>query len=385
MPDDLAMPMEVASQNKPKKKKKKKKSKKANLPEAGSAMADDYEEKYQEDPIENPYNPERPLAERVEYAIWKYRKNHTFSPSTNRLAIFENYLRFGGITVGPNAYQGGATGGDQDADGEPDNESSKMGNVIVPEEDEDEELEVNFTEVAQVYLGNTFIREGNFIAQEDFVDAPNLVDAFLRYLEIRKVCPEHLEDILRARKIVAKAKEELPRCKSIMMALPGTFNSACGLLFGGTAKDAWAVDTSWMGATMATQNQIELFLSDRFGVSDSDAIALVEPLIPNTKDRTIVEEKENLFVQVTDIESFPADAPATHLVKVTLADRAKRADTLTLRLEKEIVEKMLVGMSLTVTARKLDSGDWFLDHGRMVVPTFYMDDDCMDPDIFFYA
>jgi hypothetical protein len=40
-----------------KKKKKKKKSKSANLPEAGSELADDYIEKHNEDPIENPFDP----------------------------------------------------------------------------------------------------------------------------------------------------------------------------------------------------------------------------------------------------------------------------------------------------------------------------------------
>jgi hypothetical protein len=40
-----------------KKKKKKKKSKSANLPEAGSELADDYIEEHNEDPIENPFDP----------------------------------------------------------------------------------------------------------------------------------------------------------------------------------------------------------------------------------------------------------------------------------------------------------------------------------------
>lgn len=39
-----------------KKKKKKKKSKTANLPEAGTALPDDYQEKYTEDIVEDPYD-----------------------------------------------------------------------------------------------------------------------------------------------------------------------------------------------------------------------------------------------------------------------------------------------------------------------------------------
>lgn len=60
MPSDLSTPvslMQGAAENSKKKKKKKKKSKTAGLPEAGSALDDNYKEKFDEDIIENPYDP----------------------------------------------------------------------------------------------------------------------------------------------------------------------------------------------------------------------------------------------------------------------------------------------------------------------------------------
>lgn len=59
MPTGLSTPVDVVSSNLPKKKKKKKKkkSKTANLPEAGSEIPDNYQEKYNEDVIDNPYDP----------------------------------------------------------------------------------------------------------------------------------------------------------------------------------------------------------------------------------------------------------------------------------------------------------------------------------------
>lgn len=60
MPSDLSTPvslMQSAAENAKKKKKKKKRSKTAGLPEAGSALDDSYKEKFDEDIIENPYDP----------------------------------------------------------------------------------------------------------------------------------------------------------------------------------------------------------------------------------------------------------------------------------------------------------------------------------------
>lgn len=63
MPSELSTPVSLMQKkktdldNEKKKKKKKKKSKTANLPEAGTELADDYVEKHSEDVIENPFDP----------------------------------------------------------------------------------------------------------------------------------------------------------------------------------------------------------------------------------------------------------------------------------------------------------------------------------------
>lgn len=63
MPTELSTPVSLMQKkktdqdNEKKKKKRKKKSKTANLPEAGTELADDYVEKHAEDVIENPFDP----------------------------------------------------------------------------------------------------------------------------------------------------------------------------------------------------------------------------------------------------------------------------------------------------------------------------------------
>ncbi|KAI8138685.1 Argonaute siRNA chaperone complex subunit Arb1-domain-containing protein [Fennellomyces sp. T-0311] len=379
LPEGLSTPVNVTPESKPKKKKKKKKSKTANLPEAGSELADDYEEKYKEDVIENPYDPERSLTQRIEYAIWKYKQNHKFTET--RRAIFDNYLRFGCIETGPNAFMGQtpAFQPDPDLDSDEEDKAIKIKTDVVADDD-DEGLEVNFTEVAQVYLGNTFIRESLFIGMQDFIDAPVLIDAFLRYLEIRKVFPEYADDIARARQIAAMAKVQLPMCKKAAGLFPGSFNTACAVLFGGSIKPAWMVEAaSWMSATSKTQKLADQFMASTVGMSPEEAQALVNPVLQDYSKRTVVDERKELFVKIADTQEATDE-----LVKVTLADYNNENETFQIFLERNIAEQLLVGMVLTASLCQLDSGHWYLDRASGLMPTFYIKDDCMDPDTFFY-
>ncbi|KAI7858381.1 Argonaute siRNA chaperone complex subunit Arb1-domain-containing protein [Circinella umbellata] len=382
MPNGLSTPVNVTSSEKPKKKKKKKKSKTAGLPEAGTELADDYKEKYNEDVLDNPYDPERPLAQRVEYAIWKYRKNHRFSEAKKN--IFDSYLRFGGITTGPNAFMGRATGGDQDADGEADWEAAKIGTDVV--NDDDEELEVNFTEVAQVYLGNTMIREARFIGLQDFIDAPILVDAFLRYLQIRNVCPEYADDIARARAIVDIAKVELPMCKRASTIFPGEFNKVCGVLFQGGAQEAWFEEASWLQATSKTQKLIDDFKQDAVGSIDEATKNRISSIVGDYTQRKVVEEKDNLLVKIFDIadNNDGSEEDDNTLIKVILVDYEDPEVKYEVLLERLITKDLRKGFVMMAAMNKLDTGIWYLDRAWQIMPTFFMEDDCLDPENFFH-
>ena len=327
---------------------------------------------------------ERPLAQRVEYAIWKYRKNHRFSEAKKN--IFDSYLRFGGITTGPNAFMGRGTGGDQDADGEADWEAAKIGTDIV--NDDDEELVVNFTEVAQVYLGNTMIREARFIGLQDFIDAPVLVDAFLRYLQIRNVCPEYADDIARARAIVDRAKVELPMCKRASTIFPGEFNKACGVLFQGGVQEAWFEEATWLQATAKTQKLIDDFQLDAVGNMDEATKNRISSIVGDYTQRKVVEEKDNLLVKIFDIAddndgSGEDDKDDNKLIKVILVDYEDPEVKYEVLLERLITKELRKGFVMMTAMNKSDTGLWYLDRAWQIMPTFYMEDDCLDPENFF--
>ncbi|KAF1806652.1 Argonaute siRNA chaperone complex subunit Arb1-domain-containing protein [Mucor lusitanicus] len=378
--NELSTPISLKQANKAeengekKKKKRKKKGKTANLPEAGSELPDDYVEKKPEDPIEDPFSSDKPLSQRVEYAIWKYRSNHKFTES--RRAIFDNYLRFGGIITGPNMFLGRATSADtpDDPDAAVDFEAAKVAIDFVPDELE-EGVEVNFAEVAQVYFGNTFIRESLFIGTQDFADAPALIDAFLRYLEIRNVAPEYAEDIAKARAICAEAKIQLPKCKRAITLLPGQYNRACSTLF------QEKMDTSWMTSeTLTVQKRFLSFVVDTVGSNDDDSKKIVQRLIKNPDDVQLLETETFVFVEIAEISPFEESADNEELVQVVLRNKDEHQTTYKIHLEKEIVESLLVGMVFRADLCKLSNGSWYLAKAQRLMPTFYMEDTCMTED-----
>lgn len=59
----------------------------------------------------------------------------------------------------------------------------------------------------------------------------DVVNNFLRYLQIHDVCPEYDEDIKEARQICDKAHTELPNLLRALSLMPGQFNLACAKLF----------------------------------------------------------------------------------------------------------------------------------------------------------
>ncbi|KAF7730682.1 hypothetical protein EC973_001631 [Apophysomyces ossiformis] len=388
MPADLSTPVSLrqgtSDEKKKKKKSKKKKSKTAGLPDAGSEMTDDYKEKYDEDVIEDPYSTDRPLGQRVEYAIWKYRKNHKFSQE--KKAVFDHYLSFGGIKTGPNAFLGRATSADapDDPDAEQDFDAANAVTDIVPEdEDSDTEIIISFSEVAQVYLGNHFVSTSRFIRLQDYIDAPLLVDAFLRYLQIRNVCPEYAEDIAKARAIAAEAKVQLPMCKRASGLLPGKFNIACSMVFEGKHKAFATIDSEWLEAAGKQSWRIDDFLSESTGMDISEAKKLIKSVLGSYKSTTgSVQYLGTEFVKIATIGSFDPESDPDHLVDVTLVEYHNPNKQHQVKFERNIVNELKEGMVMYATLYQLENGLRYVDDISLLMPNFYMEDDCANEEDF---
>lgn len=273
-------------------------------------------------------------------------------------------------------FLGRATSADapDDPDAVFDFEAAKLAIDSVPDELE-EGVEVNFAEVAQVYFGNTFIRESRFISLQDFIDAPILIDAFLRYLQIRKVAPEYEEDIAKARAIVAEAKIQLPKCKRVSGYLPGSYNKACASYFGDVQAE---MDTSWMTeATMKIQKQFISFVVETIGTNAEDTKKIVQAHIKDPENVHLVETKEWVFAKVAEIDPYSESLGQEDLVKVTFENVDLPEEKYQIFLEKKIVDFLMIGMVTRATFCKLSNNDWYLEGASRIMPSFYMEDDCM--------
>ncbi|KAI8354887.1 Argonaute complex, subunit Arb1 [Mortierella sp. GBAus27b] len=294
-PATTADATEAAPPEGEKKKKKKKRGKKKN----NKADLEDLLSNSEPPEAEDPYDLSKTVAERVEIAVTRFRKNRKFS--NERTQIFSNYLAYGGIRTGQKSFQGGAvkSGGPDDDEGEPDFEAMNTGidAVDLPEDGQ----VVDFTQVVTTYLSQHFLRNTGWVDMTYYKDTPVVVGAFLSYLLIRNVVPEHEQDVRNALAVAEKARVELPLCKLISNGLPGRFSKACSLMYGGEWYEF--LDSTWQDKSQ---------LIETMGVDLPTAEAIIQAAAgPDVDMKTLqLAPKEFLDLEIIRVE-LPKDLDAS--------------------------------------------------------------------------
>lgn len=75
--------------------------------------------------------------------------------------------------------------------------------------------------------------------------ATAIVRNFLNYILHHDVCPEYNDQIYAARSICDKAERELSNLAKAQFLLPGDFNRACSIIFGGSFHGTYIGDQEW--------------------------------------------------------------------------------------------------------------------------------------------
>jgi hypothetical protein len=97
--------------------------------------------------------------------------------------------------------------------------------------DDPNKFEVDFLGIAQCYLGSDIFSGGDKFDME--LTCKMMVN-FYNYFLLHNICPEYTGQIRAARDLASTAPiDDLPKKKRASLKLPGTFNRACGFLFGG--------------------------------------------------------------------------------------------------------------------------------------------------------
>ncbi|KAF9350218.1 hypothetical protein BGX26_011561, partial [Mortierella sp. AD094] len=417
---------EAAGEDGEPKKKKKKKKKKSNKPD----LEDLLNNVEPADP-EDIYDITKSVAERVEIAVTKFRKNRKFN--SERAQIFSAYLEYGGIKSGPKSFQGGAvrSTGQDDDDGEPDFEAMNAGIDRVDEPEEGQE--VDFTNVVTTFLSEHFLKNTGWIDMVYYKDTPLVVAAMLNYLLVRNVLPEHEQDIREALAIAEKAQIELPLCKIISNGWPSRYDKACSLLYGGEwygfLDDSWQdkqvlIDTMGMDRPMAERIVQSLIGPDtdlnsltvsprefmdleviRVNIpqpsddatdepdsptespteEDSELVAMVDKMLlggPQSHDNPNLETLSTNPIELATDELI---IPIPMFADVTFAewdpdlprDQQKPIDQrrkVHVYFDPAIASKMLLGMRVVAYVHTLSNGMSYLQQAS-VYPTFYLEAD----------
>ena len=300
------------------KKKKKKKTKSASghkkPPKVKPTGFEDY---YVDPPIapaeyleeQSLYSSEKTFADRFLLAVARYTSRRKFNEL--RLKVFDKYLAYGGLSTGIKQFQGRV-----------DEKTSDMTATDIAIENskyhiEDETLDASVVDIDAVVRGflSSYLHSVQELLQaEDVKISTGVIRNFLNYLLYHDVCPEHADQIYDAKKSCDDAEHQLPICSKLATDLPGTFNQACSLIFGGFFQDTYIEDVEQaksfkLDPSMPMEEAVKIFLA---GLAAHGTQEMVEAYNAQAKDETIsIVNKQSLYLEV--VSTHPPSAEALEL------------------------------------------------------------------------
>ncbi|ODQ52127.1 hypothetical protein SAICODRAFT_72068 [Saitoella complicata NRRL Y-17804] len=366
--------------------KKKKRSKK----KKGTATG--FEEFYAEGPLTPAeqaeeaelYSYDKSPRERLELCVDRYRQKRRFDPT--RTKIFSSYLSFGGIkSPNPNLNLNKQIEVENANDME---EAQEFAGADTPAlvEDDDDDVEVDFTYVVRAFLAYHVPRKLAYISTQNLLTASELVLNFLRYIHAHRALPEYSADIVSAIEVAKRACVEVPRNRMFGTSAPGRWNLGCSAVFGGYSDGLWVDDAVENGGRPSWDNTVPSARSQQDTLKLSEARELITKVLgPDALSAKKVKE-EILLTEVTSINKSSDGDLGTLMLKPWhyegMAPQETSVTSLEVKLENSALEHAYIGMHIDATFHQLDNGMWYFDRVTGITPSFYIepiDDDDEDP------
>jgi len=234
---------------------------------------------------------------------------------------------------------------------------------------------------------------------------------FYNYIMHHSVCPEYTDSIFAARHICDLADKELYQTHKVLRLLPGNFNIACSTIFGGSYKDTYSGDSSWLDGDesgiavgLSSDEATKVF---KYGVAalgtDDDFFSGDSEIIQrNLFDHKITKIQHNVGLEVIKIIPADLDHVSLHNTKHGLgkgqalgklicrpyttpnfyttdlptnyidpSSNEKEDTTYEFWLEQHILDTSFIGMKVEASVATLSNGLQFLDHVVAVRCSFY--------------
>ena len=335
--------------------------------------------------------------------------------SPEMLNIFYKYLKYGGVTISPNPFQGRLSKDDLEVlDRDQIVEAMAQTSISADKDDigtSTSAWAVDFEGVMKGYLSRRAPYYFGFEVRNQVDTVTRVLSNFMNYLLHHDVCPEYATDILAARNVCNTASAELWACAEAQRWLPGDFNIACSTLFEGNYAKMYDGVTSWMpeesgqkefvGMTKEIARDVARFaiagaaseevyqawcklaMEDAFEVTDvrnavGFEIIAIDPVNQETKE--FYKQHSTDYRPVGKIRAKPwtnPDGPPEDLTTeerealkaqtengepgIRNADSTDAANIYEFFIEEVVMQHLFVGMKIEATVRKLNCGIWFFD------------------------
>ncbi|EKD18262.1 uncharacterized protein L3040_004779 [Drepanopeziza brunnea f. sp. 'multigermtubi'] len=236
----------------------KKKKKKGGSGKNKKAPVTGFEEFYADPPItpaeqeeeEDLYEWSRPVPERIETAIQRYRGRRKLDE--HRSNILTKYLMLGGVEATAKAFTGGL-----DKETIENSTAAEIAAIQASDYvqagtknskyyDGSDDWVVDFEGVAKGFFSHRVPRIFPLDCEKDIMAITNVIRNFLNYILQHEVVPEFTKDIMAARALCDLAEQELWAIHVLNFKLPGDFGIAASTLYGGRFKGLCLENEGWV-------------------------------------------------------------------------------------------------------------------------------------------
>ncbi|MCJ1318946.1 hypothetical protein MMC15_004278 [Xylographa vitiligo] len=397
---------------KPEKKKKKRKKKSG---KKGASAPTGFEEYYVDVPVTPEqykeekaiYDPSIAFSERIETAIQRYVARRKFD--SERKDLFDKYMSYGGVDSGPKMFGGGLDQQTLEDSSAADIATMTATNFVDFDKHDPRSSQyvVDFDGVLKGFLSSRLPATFNMESEQQIKSHVAVIRNFLNYLLHHDVCPEYKDQIDAARDTCNVAEKQLFSISQACRLLPGDFNKACSVIFGGQYQGSYIGDYEWTKSLnfdkgMSEDQARRIFLAGLAAHGDNEVYAKYNKHVTKKKARIVEHIATNLEIVEMEcanpeilsyynskdnpvkgllplgilrvktwknLEDPPEDL--TEEEELERAGKPQEIKTYTFWVEDHVMSKLFVGMKLTAHVYKLSFGVWFLDTVLGAYCSFY--------------
>ena len=279
---------------------------------------------------------------------------------------------------------------------------------------------VDFQGCLKAFLGSRLAAHFDIGNKESLEMYIGVIRNFLNYLLHHDVCPEYKHQVEASRKLCDQAQREVWNIVQAQRLLPGSFNMACSVIFGGTYRElqvpeiedwmdekdrqhfpssmdsttaprtfrigmlAYASDeliSKYKAAKAKAEAEAEKDEKKKYPVISKDVDLVVTNItlgaaMPKIRDLYNTKEGYNLPV-LGNLQTRTWQNPGaleedlTAEEEETLLQNPQASQEYNFWLDDELLQKLCVGMKLETTVKEVDFGIYYFDTVQMLRASFY--------------